>query len=77
MAVATFTSQVYLFDLTAKRLNPWSEQHGFPIEKWPSELASRRDFPVRLISNPSDPNQLILVRTAICGVENKKQENYY
>lgn len=63
MAVATFTSQVYLFDLASKKLSPWSEKLGFPVEKWPSELTSRRDFPVRLLSNPSDPNQLILVST--------------
>eukprot|EP00980_Cylindrotheca_fusiformis_P013737 scaffold3533_cov97-Cylindrotheca_fusiformis.AAC.1 len=67
MAVATYTSQVYLFDLDAKKLNPWSEKNGFPIEKWPPELASRKEFPIRLISNPSDPDQLILYGCSFYG----------
>jgi WD40 repeat protein len=61
LAVATFTSHVYIFDLDLQKLSPWSEQHGFPIQKWPVELMSRKDFPVRLTVNPSDPTQLILV----------------
>lgn len=61
LAIATFSSKIFLFDLMEKRLSSWSEQNGFPIEKWPVEMTNRRDFPVRLISNPSDPSQLILV----------------
>ena len=61
LAVATFESNLYIFDLKAKRLTPWSAQYGFPVEKWPTELKTSREFPVRLISNPSDPSQLILV----------------
>merc|ERR1712232_1129796 len=57
-----------------KRLNPWSEQYGFPIEKWPMEMKNRRDFPVRLISNPSDPTQLILCSFGIFCVINLKNK---
>ena len=63
LAVATFTNHVYLFDLSGKQLSSWSEQHEYPIgeKKWPAEMATRKDFPVRLTVNPSDPTQLVLV----------------
>jgi hypothetical protein len=61
LAVATFTSYVYIFDLDLQKLSPWSEQHGFTIQKWPVELMIRKDFPVRLTVNLSDSTQLILV----------------
>ncbi|CAJ1935999.1 unnamed protein product [Cylindrotheca closterium] len=60
LAVATFASRLFIFDLPAKRLSKWSKQIGYPIKSWPAELSARRDFPVRLISNPSKPSQLIL-----------------
>jgi hypothetical protein len=62
VAVATFTSQVYLFDLAAKKLSPWSEQHEFPIKNWPFDLSCRKDFPIRLLVNPSNRDQLVMVR---------------
>jgi hypothetical protein len=61
VAVATFTSQVYLFDLAAKKLSPWSEQHEFPIKNWPFDLSCRKDFPIRLLVNPSNRDQLVMV----------------
>jgi WD40 repeat protein len=65
VAVATLTNQVYLFDLEKQKLSPWSEQHGFPIQRWPSDMTSRKDFPVRLTVNPSDPTQLFLVSSIL------------
>ena len=61
VAVATFTSQVYLFDLAVKKLSPWSEQHEFPIKNWPFDLSCRKDFPIQLLANPSNRDQLIMV----------------
>jgi WD40 repeat protein len=65
VAVATFTNQVYLFDLEKQKLSPWSEQHAFPIRRWPSEMTSRKEFPNRLTVNPSDPTQLFLVSSIL------------
>jgi hypothetical protein len=64
LAVATYQSRIYVFDLAGKKLSPWSEQYGFPIEsdKWTEDLLCRRDFPTRLMSNPSNEKQLLLVR---------------
>jgi hypothetical protein len=64
LAVATSTSAVYLFDLTTQKLAPWSEEQGFPLSQntLPNELANRREYPLRLAVNPSDPNKLIMVR---------------
>jgi hypothetical protein len=63
LAVATYQSRIYVFDLPNKKLNPWSEQYGFPIEsnKWTEDLLCRRDFPVRLMANPTNEKQLLLV----------------
>jgi len=60
LAVATFTSRLFIFDLQARQLSEWSKEIGYPIQKWPAELSARRDFPVRLIANPSKPSQLLL-----------------
>jgi U3 small nucleolar RNA-associated protein 4 len=71
LAVATVSFQIYIFDLPGKKLSPWSEANGFPIQKWPSEISHRRDFPVRLFANPQNQSQLIMVRqtaTFICHV---------
>jgi len=62
IAVATVSFQIYVFDLDQKKLNPWSETNKFPIEKWPSEISHRKDFPVRLMVNPKNDSQLIMVR---------------
>mmetsp|Transcript_6193 Transcript_6193/g.9316 ORF Transcript_6193/g.9316 Transcript_6193/m.9316 type:complete len:938 (-) Transcript_6193:384-3197(-) len=60
LAVATPKSHLYIFDLAKQKLNPWSEANGFPIQAWPSDLNDRKDYPVRLASNPSDPTQVIM-----------------
>jgi hypothetical protein len=65
VAVATYQSRVYIFDIIEKKLSPFSERHGFPIDssKWTEDLLCRRDFPIRLRINPRDSNQLIMVGT--------------
>jgi hypothetical protein len=65
LAVATVSFQIYVFDLERKSLTPWSETNKFPIEKWPTEISHRKDFPVRLFVNPSDDSQLIMVRVCV------------
>ena len=62
VAVATVSFQIYVFDMERQKLSPWSEENKFPIEKWPTEISHRKDFPVRLIVNPDDDTQLIMVR---------------
>jgi U3 small nucleolar RNA-associated protein 4 len=62
LAVATVSFQIFVFDLESRKLSPWSEENKFPIEKWPTEISHRKDFPVRLFSNPKDHSQLIMVR---------------
>lgn len=61
LAVATSSFHIYVFDLAAKKLSPWSEENQFPIESWPTEISFRKDFPVRLFANPKDESQLIMV----------------
>jgi hypothetical protein len=63
LAVATYQSHVYLFNIKEQRLSSWSEKHGFPIksEKWTEDLICRKDFPVRLMENPKDRSQIIIV----------------
>ena len=63
LAVATYQSRIYVFDVTNKKLSPWSEQYAFPIEsnKWTEDLLCRRDFPIRLMANPTNEKQLLLV----------------
>ena len=65
LAVATFASRLIIFDLQNGTLGKWSEEIGYPIKKWPAELSARRDFPVRLLVNPSNPSQLLLVSTTL------------
>ena len=64
LAVATSNAHLYIFDLAKQKLSPWSEANEFPINdaNWPTELNQRRDFPIRLSSNPKNPKQLIMVR---------------
>lgn len=63
LAVATFHAHLYIFDLIGKKLSPWSEQNGFPVQanRWTEDLLCRRDFPLRLLVDPSKENQLIMV----------------
>jgi hypothetical protein len=63
LAVATSSSAVYIFDLVTQKLAPWSEEQGFPLQTLPNELANRKEYPLRLSVNPSDPTKLIMVRT--------------
>ena len=65
VAVATVSFQIYVFDIESQKLSPWSEDNKFPIEKWPTEISHRKDFPVRLFVNPDDDTQLIMVRFAL------------
>lgn len=74
IAIATFASRLFVFDLQSKRLSRWSEQIGYPIKKWPSELSARRDFPVRLMVHPSNPSQLLLVSSTFHFVSALKVE---
>ena len=65
LAVATSSSAVYIFDLVTQKLAPWSEEQGFPLKTLPNELANRKEYPLRLSVNPSDPTKLIMVRTPL------------
>ena len=61
LAIATVSFHVYVFDLEERKLTPWSEANKFPIERWPIEISNRKDFPVRLFTNPKNESQLIMV----------------
>jgi hypothetical protein len=63
IAVATYKSRLYVFDMIEKKLSPFSERHGFPVEsnRWTEDLPCRRDFPIRLMVNPRNKAQLIMV----------------
>jgi hypothetical protein len=63
LGVATSFSAVYIFDLVTQKLAPWSEGQGFPLKTLPNELANRKESPLRLSMNPSDPTKLMMVRT--------------
>jgi len=56
LAVATYRSQLYLFDIETRSLNKWSEQYGFPLKdrKWSEDSLCGRGYPVRLIPLPND-----------------------
>lgn len=60
LAVACERFSFYLFDVANRCLTTWSESAGIPMEM-PSEIASRRDFPVSIGVNPATPNVLFLV----------------
>jgi hypothetical protein len=59
LGVATSFSAVYIFDLVTQKLAPWSEGQGFPLKTLPNELANRKESPLRLSMNPSDPTKLM------------------
>ncbi|KAG7370078.1 hypothetical protein IV203_027824 [Nitzschia inconspicua] len=80
LAVATYQSHVYLFNVKNKRLSSWSERHGFPIksEKWTEDLLCRKDFPVRLMENPKDKSQIIIASFGtFCVMSLQKQVPRY
>lgn len=60
LAIATVSFHVYVFDLEQCKLTPWSQANKFPIERWPMEISNRKDFPVRLFTNPKNESQLIM-----------------
>jgi len=60
LAIATVSFHVHVFDLEQRKLTPWSQANKFPIERWPLEISNRKDFPVRLITNPKNESQLIM-----------------
>jgi len=62
LAVATYRSHLYIFDIETKSLNKWSEQYGFPIKdkKWTEDSLCGRGYPLRLI--PQQNGRLIMVR---------------
>ncbi|VEU40989.1 unnamed protein product [Pseudo-nitzschia multistriata] len=61
LAVATYRSHLYLFDIETKSLNEWSEKYGFPLKdsKWTEDALCDRGYPVRLI--PRQNGRLVLV----------------
>lgn len=62
LAVACLNYACYVFDLSQRRLSPWSEAAGFPLTtSLPSELARRNDYPVRMIVDPKNPSKLFMV----------------
>jgi U3 small nucleolar RNA-associated protein 4 len=62
IAVASVNYALYLFDVSKKQLNHWSEKAGYPLtSKLPYELASRNDFPVRISTNPGSPSLVMMV----------------
>ncbi|KAL3916261.1 MAG: hypothetical protein SGILL_005257, partial [Bacillariaceae sp.] len=63
LAVATYQSHVYVFNVFKKKLSSWSEKHGFPVrsQSWTEDLLCRKDYPVRLMANPKNRGQLIIV----------------
>lgn len=63
LVVATYRSQLYVFDMDTKSLNEWSEKYGFPIKdkKWTEDSLCGRGYPLRLI--PHENGRLIMVRT--------------
>ena len=62
LAVATSESTFYIFDLQSRSLSSWSEKQRFPMSTLPAELKHRKEYPIRLCVNPSDPTKLIMVR---------------
>lgn len=56
LAVATYRSHLYLFDIETKSLNKWSEHYGFPLKerKWTEDSLCGRGYPTRLIPLPND-----------------------
>mmetsp|Transcript_23727 Transcript_23727/g.51872 ORF Transcript_23727/g.51872 Transcript_23727/m.51872 type:complete len:496 (+) Transcript_23727:1160-2647(+) len=60
LAVATYRSHLYVFDIETKSLNEWSERNGFPIKdrKWTEDSLCGRGYPVRLI--PQSNGRLVL-----------------
>ena len=69
LAVATYRSHVYLFDIDSKKLNTWSEQLGYPVtdNKWTEDSLCGRGYPLRLIplKEQTDDSRLIMVRPVI------------
>ena len=52
----------YNFDISKRKLAPWSEENGVPVSKnLPQELVGRNDYPVRIASNPASPLKILLV----------------
>jgi len=64
LAVATYRSHVYLFDIDSKKLNTWSEQLGYPVtdNKWTEDSLCGRGYPLRLIplKEQTDDSRLIM-----------------
>jgi len=62
LAVATYRSHIYLFNIESKSLNEWSEQHGFPIKdnKWTDDLLCDKGYPLRLIPIKDQKDRLIM-----------------
>ena len=65
LAVATYQSHLYLFDIESKSLNEWSEQNGFPIKdnKWTGNSLCGRGYPLRLIPLQQQKDRIIMVRS--------------
>jgi hypothetical protein len=65
LAVATYQSHLYLFDIESKSLNEWSEQNGFPIKdnKWTDNSLCGRGYPLRLIPLQQQKDRIIMVRS--------------
>jgi U3 small nucleolar RNA-associated protein 4 len=60
LAVASEHFTFYLFDVATRSLATWSETAGLPMVM-PSEVSTRRDFPVHIGVNPASPSVLFLV----------------
>lgn len=70
LIVACVNFASYVFQLEQKELHPWSAAAGFPATTTPIEFAKRKDYPLRIGINPSQPDRFFVVSVCFaCACE--------